>query len=109
MTAKEQTFSIFYTTCPDEAVAQSIANTLLNEKIIACSNLFPSVHSQYWWQGQIESSKECVLLLKTFSHLRESLQSRFKELHPFEVPCILEISIASGNPDYLRWLEQSLK
>jgi len=107
--ADQSLFSFFYTTCPDESTAQRISRTLLEEKLVACTNLFPVVHSQYWWQGKIESSKECVLILKTEAQKRALLQKRFIELHPYEVPCFLEIPIGSGNPAYLDWLSQSLK
>lgn len=102
-------FSLFYTTCPDEATAQKISRQLLEEKLVACTNLFPVVQSQYWWQGKIESSKECVLILKTEALLKTKLEQRFLELHPYETPCFLEIRLDSGNSEYLNWLSKSLK
>ena len=102
-------FSLFYTTCPDETTAQKISRQLLEEKLIACSNLFPAVQSQYWWEGRIESSKECVLILKTETLLKGQLEKRFLKLHPYETPCFIEIRLDSGNSQYLAWLQNSLK
>lgn len=102
-------FSLFYTTFPDEPTAQKISRTLLEEKLVACTNLFPVVQSQYWWQGKIESSKECVMILKSESRLKADLQKRYLELHPYETPCFLEIPVVSGNPGYLNWLSGNLK
>ncbi len=101
--------SLFYTTFPDETTAQKVSQTLLEEKLIACSNLFPTMKSQYWWQGKIESATECVLILKTAAHLKSTLEKRFLELHPYETPCFLEIRLDSGNARYLAWLDTSLK
>lgn len=99
--------SLFYTTCPDEKTAQKISTTLLEEKLIACSNLYPVVRSQYWWEGKIESSTECVLILKALKTSAKQLEERFLELHPYDVPCFLELSIDSGNASYMAWLKES--
>jgi periplasmic divalent cation tolerance protein len=99
--------SLFYTTCPDENTAQKISSTLLEEKLIACSNLYPVVKSQYWWEGKIESSTECVLILKALNASKEALKARFLELHPYEIPCFLEMPITSGIHLYLEWLKSA--
>lgn len=102
-------FSLFYTTCPDEATAQKISQVLLEEKLVACTNLFPGMKSQYWWEGKIETAQEVVLILKTRSELKETLQKKFESLHPYQVPCFLEISVESGSVQYLQWLADSVK
>jgi periplasmic divalent cation tolerance protein len=101
-------FSLFYTTFPDVPTAQKTSRILLEEKLVACTNLFPSTQSQYWWEGKIESSEECVLILKSQASLKRQLEKRFLELHPFETPCFLELPIADGNLKYLNWLKDSL-
>lgn len=101
--------SLIYTTCPDESTAQVISETLLMEKLVACTNIFPVVQSLYWWEGRLESSKECVVILKTDLQLKPELKKRFEELHPYEVPCFLEIPIGTGAEPYLQWLQNSLK
>lgn len=102
-------FSLYYTTWPDEAGARRAAQILLEEKLVACANLFPVMESQYWWEGKIESSKECVLILKSRADLQSSLQKRVEALHPYQVPCFLELVVNSGNNNYLNWLNESLK
>ena len=101
-------FSLFYVTFPDEATAQKVSKTLLEEQLIACSNLFPGIQSQYWWRGKIESTQEYVMILKSLARLKEPLQARLKTLHPYETFCFLEIGIEGGNPEYLQWLKGSL-
>jgi periplasmic divalent cation tolerance protein len=102
-------FSLIYTTWPDDKSARFASQILLQEKLVACSNLYPAVESQYWWQGKIESSNECVLILKTTLQLKAALEKRFLELHPSEIPCFLEMRLESGNPAYLNWLRENLK
>ena len=52
-------------TCPDRAVAESLARTLLQERLAACANIGAGISSLYWWKGVIEAAEEVPLLLKT--------------------------------------------
>ena len=29
---------------------------------------------------------------------------RTQELHPYDIPCVIALSLTGGNPDYLRWI-----
>jgi len=37
----------------------------------------------------------------------KTLTSRLKDLHTYEVPCIVSVPIIDGNPDYLKWIKES--
>lgn len=103
---------LFYITCPDSEHAQKLARHLLSEKLIACANILPQMQSLYWWKDQIETSTEAILLVKTnFSEYlsRESLFQRIEALHPYEVPCIMELQIGDVNEPYLNWIQDSLQ
>ncbi len=41
---------LFYVTCKDKQEAESIAKTLLEEKLVACANIFPEMESFFWWK-----------------------------------------------------------
>jgi periplasmic divalent cation tolerance protein len=101
-------YSLFYSTFPDETSARKASEALLQEKLIACSNLFQGMQSQYWWQGNLETSRECVLIMKTRSDIKEKLESRLKSLHPYDIPCLIEIPLAWVSNPYLQWLETCL-
>ncbi|QDK46450.1 divalent-cation tolerance protein CutA [Bdellovibrio sp. ZAP7] len=102
---------IYYIPCPEQKSAENIARTLLQEKLIACANIIPGISSMYWWEGKIETSSEYILILKTLesSDANKNLESRVKELHPYEVPCVMALPVASINDSFKNWLEQSLK
>ncbi len=95
---------LFYVTTPDLPTANRISQTLLNEKLIACSNLLPDMESSYWWNGKIESAHECVLILKSTDQHTSAIMERVKALHPYENPCIIEIAIESAAKAYSDWL-----
>ena len=95
---------LIITNCPDEEVANAIALALVEEKLAACVNILPRVQSVYRWQGTVESASEIPLLIKTTSARYAALESRIRELHPYEVPEIIAVPITRGLPAYLNWL-----
>ena len=96
--------SFVYMTCGDLKEARRIARTLVDERLAACANIIDNMRSVYWWQGAVQEDSEVVLISKTRRELVERLTGRVRELHSYAVPCVVELPIARGNPDYLRWL-----
>ena len=85
-----------------------ISRTLVEEKLAACANIL-QVKSVYRWHGKVEETGEAAMFLKTRSELVDRLIERVKQLHSYEIPCILSFPIEKGNPDYLQWIEESTK
>lgn len=101
---------LVYVTCGDLYEAKKIARTVVDERLAACANLLPEMQSFYWWEGKVESSLEVVLILKTAADRMEALTQRVKELHSYEVPCVISLPLSEeGNDDYHRWLEDCLR
>lgn len=98
---------IVLVTAPDEKTAQTIAQTLLEKKLIACANIVPAVQSLFWWQEEIENEDEVLLLLKTRAVLFEQLASAIRAVHPYQVPEIIALPVVMGSADYLSWIDQS--
>lgn len=96
-------------TAPDEATARRIARQLVEESIVACVNLVPAVSSIYRWQGRIEDSPECAMVIKTTRAAWPRLQQRLPELHPYEVPELLALDVADGLAPYLAWVRAHVK
>jgi periplasmic divalent cation tolerance protein len=92
-------------TAGGEAEARRIADALLEERLAACVNTIRRIDSRYWWRARLESARECLLLVKTRAPLLPAIIERVKGLHSYEVPEIIALPIAGGNPDYLKWLE----
>lgn len=95
-----------YITCPDLACAQRIGRELVQQKLAACANILEGMRSIYWWEGEVTEVQEVVLLLKTRAGLAERLIEASKQIHPYEVPCIVAWPIAKANPEYLNWIAQ---
>jgi len=92
-------------TAADEAEARRIADALLEERLAACVNTIAGVRSRYRWQGRLEDSSEVLLIAKSRHGLLKAIIERVKALHTYDVPEVIALPIAGGNPDYLAWLE----
>lgn len=98
-------FIIIYITHESESAAQTLTNTLLEQKLIACANTFPMT-SAYWWQGAIQNDAEWVSIVKTKTALWEIVRDKIEALHPYEVPCIMKIE-AEANDAYEKWIHHT--
>ena len=88
---------------------EEIANFIIENKLGACVNIVREVSSIYWWKGKVERDKESLLVVKTSVSKFEELIGKVKEIHPYTVPEIIAFPIVGGNPDYLAWIDDSLK
>lgn len=102
---------LVYVTTKDREEARSIGSVIIEEKLAACVNILDGMESIYHWEGNVETSTECVLLFKTTYSNVAKLSKRVKELHSYKVPCIISINLAEqeGNPAYLNWILQSVR
>jgi periplasmic divalent cation tolerance protein len=93
-----------YSTCPDVASADRIARTLVAERLAACVNRLPGVHSTYRWRGEVEQADEVLLLIKTTADRLDAMTARLRSLHPYELPELVAVEVRSGLPAYLEWV-----
>ena len=98
---------IVLTTFPADADAATLARTIVAERLAACVNLLPPMQSVYRWEGKVEEATERQLIMKTTADGIEKLKARLIELHPYDVPEFLVLSISDGSESYLRWLRES--
>ena len=100
---------IVMTTVVSPEEAARLGRTLVEERLAACATLLPAVHSIFHWKDQIESSAECMLLLKTACDRLPALEARLHELHSYQTPEFLVLAVEAGSHPYLSWLYASLR
>lgn len=109
MSQNPSTARLVLTTTADLDQARRLGRALVEEHLAACATIVPSVESIYRWEGQIESSTEALLLLKTTVEQIEPLQERLHHLHSYQTPEFLVLPVESGSGRYIEWLHSSLR
>src|SRR5215472_11546027 len=94
-------------TCGNEEEAIAIARNLVGEGLAACVNLVGPIRSIYRWRGKVEDDREVLLLIKTRLSLTKKIERRVRELHSYEVPEVIVLSIKDGSAAYIQWLLDS--
>jgi periplasmic divalent cation tolerance protein len=98
-------FSIVYITAKDIDEARKIGRKLVEENYVACANIFPMT-SIFKWKGEIEEASEFGIILKTRSEHLQIIESIVKEIHSYEIPCIVSFNIDEGSAEYLKWINE---
>jgi len=88
---------------------RKMARTLVERRLAACVNIIPNLRSVYRWQGAVEETDEVLLLIKTEENRLPALEAAIRELHTYDVPEFLVLSVESGSQSYLSWLLDSLQ
>ncbi len=83
--------------------AKEIAKSLIERGIAKCANIMAPHTAIYEWKNTIEKTNEVAVLFKCDPYKKEQLIKALKEIHPYDVPCILDID-ASAIPEYAKWL-----
>ena len=99
---------VVLTTCGSQEEAQRIARGLVEKRLAACVNVVPNVESVYQWQGRVETATEWLLIIKTTAGGVGSLRDAVHELHSYDVPEFVVLSVEDGSDAYLEWIGDSV-
>lgn len=93
---------------PGQAEAEQVAAAVVAERLAACVQLSPGVHSTYRWQGKVEVATETVALVTSRADLFDRLAQRVSQLHSYEVPEVVASPLTQLSASYAAWLAESL-
>ena len=88
--------------------AERLGEALVVEHLAACCSVVPTVHSIYYWEGQLKREHEALLLIKTVEPLAGQVQEFVRAHHEYELPEIIQVAIEDGLPRYLQWLAEQV-
>jgi periplasmic divalent cation tolerance protein len=88
--------------------AETIARTVVERHLAACVNVVPGVSSFYRWKGEVARDPEWLLVMKTTAARFEALREAVVDLHPYDVPEVIELPIERGHAPYLDWIDESV-
>jgi len=87
--------------------AEALSKQLVEDKLVACANIYPDMRAIYAWDGKVMCDKEVSMIFKTRTELWEKLRARIVELHPYQCPAILALPIQEGHQPYLQWIHDT--
>ena len=79
---------------------------LMEERLIACSNIFP-MKSEFRWDGQLCKEDEVVSIFKTNLTLESTVEARILALHAYDLPCIIRYPVGC-NDSYAKWVAEQV-
>ena|SRR3990167_1705340 len=98
---------LIYTTCESLDQAKKISKHLLHEKLCACTNIIPAMHSLYLWPPKsniIEEGNEVILIIKTVKKHFKNIEKEIRSLHSYETPAIFSLPVQEVSKKYFDWL-----
>ena len=99
---------VVLTTAATPEEAARLGRALVEERLAACATVIPGAQSIYRWEGEVETTAECVLLLKTGPEQVSALETRLRALHSYQTPEFLVLRVEGGSADYLEWMNANL-
>jgi len=57
----------------------------------------------------VDEEGEARVALHTRRSLVPAVIARTSELHPYDIPCVIAMSLNAGNPEYLDWIIQETR
>jgi periplasmic divalent cation tolerance protein len=94
-------------TTGSEIEAVSIARSLVEERLAACVNIIGPMRSIYRWRDGVSDDPEYLLVIKSRATMYMKIETRVRELHSYDVPEVIALTIDRGSPPYIQWLLDS--
>lgn len=84
-----------------------MGNLLLQKVLMNYVNLPQGkMKSVFYWQGNLDHSKEHSMLAKTTRDQSSAIQQLLSENHSYDFPCLLALPILWGNREFLNWIKE---
>ena len=100
---------LMLTTTSSAEEANAIATELVSRRLAACVNIVGPISSVYHWQGEVERSEEFLLLIKSTEAQTQPIQEALRELHSYQIPELICLTIEAGLDSYLNWIAASVR
>lgn len=99
---------VILTTTPTIEEAENLARKIVESRLAACVQVLPAMQSFYFWEGDIQSESEHLLLIKTLDERFDELKTFIQTNHSYEVPEIVALAAERVSETYLDWIRSYL-
>jgi periplasmic divalent cation tolerance protein len=105
---EQHSYVVIFITTRDAEEAEKISKALVKRRQAACVNIIPEVSSRFWWKDKLETSKECMLIVKTRDTLLPDIIKSVKKIHSYSIPEIIALPIVGGDQNYFDWIDNEV-
>jgi periplasmic divalent cation tolerance protein len=99
---------VVFMTAPAAEEARRIANELVERQLAACVQILPEIESVYRWNGEVQRNKEILILAKTTAAQFDDLERTVREIHSYDTPEIVAVTVAYVSEPYNAWLAENV-
>ena len=96
------------TTCGCQETARKLAQSLLDEHLAACVQIYGPIESVYRWEGQIRVDQEWKCTIKSHRALCDRLIESISAHHTYDVPEILVVAVDKCSASYEDWVRNEV-
>ena len=96
------------TTSDDQQILEGIGRRLVEDQLAACCQLAPPVTSIYRWEGEVETSSEFQLTIKTMANRFDEIAKIITSMHNYDVPQIVAVEVVAVSDSYAQWMQANL-
>ncbi len=100
---------VVLTTAPNTGEAETLACRIVEAKLAACVQVLPAMRSFYFWENQIQTDAEHLLLIKTLAEKFDELEKFIQNNHSYDVPEIVALAAQRVSESYLGWIENYVR
>jgi periplasmic divalent cation tolerance protein len=101
-------YIVVLVTVPSRQEGETIASSLVAERLCACVNIVDGLTSFFWWENKIDKAAESLLIIKTRQELLDKLTARVQSLHSYTCPEVIALPVVGGSKGYLDWIDESI-
>ena len=104
---RDREFIVILITASSAEEGEKIASSLVENHMVACINIVPSVKSLFFWEGKTAQESEVLLIAKSRRPLLDKIVEQVKKIHSYKVPEIIALPVIGGSEEYLKWVRES--
>jgi periplasmic divalent cation tolerance protein len=94
--------------CGSWQEAQRIADSLLEQRLVACVE-FLEIKSKYHWQNSIDEAKEIKLIMESIANNFKKIEAEVTKLHSYETFVLQQLPITKLSKQATNWLSSEVK
>ena len=107
--ASRKKYTLLISTAGSQEEASRIASHLVENRLVACVNIIPSIRSVYFWKDEVNDEFESLLLIKSEKSRVKEIENAIRSIHSYETPELIAFQLDYGMPAYLNWITDTVK